>query len=87
MGKMSLLSKEQLLKKHPALGRKRYTLDWLVRTRRIPVVKVGRYLFFDEDDIDAWIKSKRLPAIEFEYEERTPRRKRNVNPIPEGMGT
>ncbi len=56
-----LLDKKKLIEIHPALG-KRYRLEWLTRTRQIPVIKIGRLIYFDEFEIDAWIESKKIPT-------------------------
>jgi excisionase family DNA binding protein len=36
----------------------------LVEERRIPFVKVGRFIRFDPDDVEAWLISCRVGAIE-----------------------
>lgn len=69
--KCKLMDLEQLLQHYPALRSKkgkngRYRLDWLIRNRRIPIVKIGRRNYFDPDEIDAWIQSKKIPMNEVE---------------------
>jgi len=62
-----LIDREELLKQYPALaskGRnKYYRLQWLTRSRQIPVIKIGRRLYYDPEDIQAWIESKKIPAM------------------------
>lgn len=62
MNESRLIDKKELIAKHPALGRRKYTLDWLIRTRRIPIVPVGRRIYFDESAISKWIEEKKIPA-------------------------
>ncbi len=62
-----LIDRQELLKLFPALrGRGKHSkwrLDWLVRQRAIPVVRVGkRSIFFDEDQIREWIQKNSIPA-------------------------
>jgi len=49
-----LLNKKQLSEKHPAL-KNLNTIDWMVRTKKIPHLKIGRLIFFEENMIDKWI--------------------------------
>jgi len=56
-----LLDRKKLIEIHPALG-KRYRLEWLTRTRQIPVIKIGRRIYFDELEIQKWIESQKIPA-------------------------
>lgn len=51
-----LITKEELGRRHPALVRKKYTLAWLIRSRQIPFIKLGRNVFFDEAAVDKWIQ-------------------------------
>ena len=37
-------------------GVSRHTIRYLVRTGKIPYQKFGKTLFFDLDEIDAWMK-------------------------------
>lgn len=34
----------------------------LIAQRRIPYVKVGHYVRFDPDELDAWIDERRVPV-------------------------
>ncbi len=60
------IDREELLKQYPALaskGRnKYYRLQWLTRSRQIPVIKIGRRLYYDPEDIQAWIEGKKIPV-------------------------
>lgn len=49
-----------LLKNYPAL--KPWGVRHLIRTRRIPIIKLGRRVYFDPAEIDAWINSQKIPA-------------------------
>ena len=55
-----LLTKKDLALKHPALGARPYRLDWLVRNRLIPFVRVGRNVYFDEAEILRWIQESKV---------------------------
>ena len=63
MKERKLIDRTELVRKHPALGKKRYRLDWLVRERKIPCVKIGRRVYFDEAEIDGWLESQRIPVF------------------------
>ncbi len=58
-----LIDRKTLGQLHPALN-KRWRVDWLIRTRKIPVIKIGRRVFFDECEILIWIKKHSIPAFE-----------------------
>ena len=45
------------------LGCKVFYLRRLVAERQIPYSKVGKYLFFDLYELDAWIGSQRIDPI------------------------
>ena len=51
------------MERHPALNSK-WTLEWLIRTRQIPIVKIGRRIYFDEIEIKKWIENHAIPATE-----------------------
>jgi excisionase family DNA binding protein len=38
-------------------------LDYLVEKRRIPFVRVGRYIRFKPSDLDEWIEENRTEAL------------------------
>ncbi len=54
-----LLDRKSLGELHPALASK-WRVDWLVRTRKIPVVRIGRAIFFDQVEIEAWISKNSI---------------------------
>lgn len=58
MSEIRLIDKEELRKKHPALD-SRWRIEWLIRTGKIPVVRVGNgrgRLYFNEKSIERWIE-------------------------------
>ena len=64
-----LIDREELLELYPALAskgkNKYYRLQWLTRSRQIPVVRVGvRRLYYNLEDIEDWLESKKIPARE-----------------------
>jgi len=58
----SLLDKQAVAEK---LGVTINTLYAWVNQRRIPFVKVGRLLRFDEKDIDKWIEERKVAIMEY----------------------
>lgn len=54
-----LLDKKAPGEIHPAL-KNRWRLEWLIRTRRIPIIRIGKLIFFDEADIAKWIDENRI---------------------------
>jgi len=63
---VKLIDSEELLRLYPALaGRgksKLYRLQWLTRSRAIPLVKILHRIYFDPSDIEAWIESQKIPV-------------------------
>jgi len=57
-----LISKDELLERCPAISR--WALEWLIRNRRIPLVKLGRRIYFDPRDIENWLDSNKIEAQE-----------------------
>ena len=55
-----LIDKNELLERCPALSRG--SLEWLIRNRRIPLVKLGRRIYFDPRDIENWLDSNKIEA-------------------------
>lgn len=53
-----LISKKELLNICP--GFKKYGLDWLIRERKIPIIKIGRRIYFDPNEIRTWINSNKV---------------------------
>lgn len=49
-----------LLENYPAL--KPWGVRHLIRLRRIPIIKIGRRIYFDPDDIREWIEKMKIPA-------------------------
>lgn len=54
-----LLDREALGNLHPAL-KNRWRVDWLVRMRKIPIVRIGKSIFFDEMEILNWIENQKI---------------------------
>lgn len=54
-----LLDRKALGELHPAL-KNGYRVDYLVRIRSLPVVKIGRSIFFDEIEILNWIEDHKI---------------------------
>lgn len=64
---VKLVDSDQLLERYPAFrgsgkkkGKGSYRLDWLIRSRQIPCVKIGGQIYFDVDAIDAWLRENAL---------------------------
>jgi len=52
-----LIDRKELIRRHPALGARKGRLDWLIRSRQIPMVRISaRQIFFDEIAITNWIE-------------------------------
>lgn len=66
MSEVGLIDSQELLRRYPALKSKGknpfYRLQWLTRSRAIPLVKIRRRIYFDPAEIDAWIESQKIPA-------------------------
>ncbi len=56
-----LVDKKGLLKICPGLTRG--SLEWLIRTRKIPLVKIGKRIYFSPDEIRAWIDAHKVKPI------------------------
>ncbi len=62
-----LVDKKGLLDLYPVFSK--WSLEWLIRNRRIPIVKIGRRIYFDTEDIKNWIdENKIMPYKEVNYE-------------------
>ncbi|MGE5443285.1 MAG: hypothetical protein ACM3SR_01630 [Ignavibacteriales bacterium] len=64
MSEIRLIDKEELRKKHPALDSK-WRIEWLIRTGKIPVVRVGNgrgHLYFNEKSIEKWIEQNEISS-------------------------
>jgi hypothetical protein len=57
-----LIDKKELKERHPAL-KKGWRIDWLIRTRQIPIVKIGRRIYFEEEAVTLWIKKHMIGGI------------------------
>jgi predicted DNA-binding transcriptional regulator AlpA len=57
-----LVDKTRLLEMYPAFSK--WTLDWLIRNRSIPIVKIGRRIYFDPSDVRTWVDSKKINPLE-----------------------
>jgi len=53
----SLIDRKQLIVLYPALGAKKHRLNWLIRNRAIPLIKINRSIFFNPRKIDKWIEA------------------------------
>lgn len=60
----SLIDRKQLIELYPALGAKKYRLDWLIRSRQIPIIKQNRNIFFNPKAINEWIKKNEIKISE-----------------------
>jgi len=55
-----LIDKNELLERCPALSK--WSLEYLCRHRRIPLVKLGKRIYFDPEDIEQWISENKIEA-------------------------
>ena len=39
---------------------KESSLRWLIRKSMIPIVKIGRRIYFDKKEIDKWLEGKQI---------------------------
>ncbi len=58
--KQSLVDRKQLIELYPALGAKKYRLAHLVRTRQIPIIRIGKNIFYNPREIDIWIQNNQI---------------------------
>ena len=56
----SLIDRKELIYRYPALGAKKYRIDHLVRTRQIPIIRIGKNIFYNPREIDIWIQQNQL---------------------------
>ena len=57
------MSEEKLLDFKTVVERyhfKPWGLRWRIRLRQIPFVKLGRSIYFDPDDLEAWIEKHKI---------------------------
>ncbi len=45
------------------LGLEVKAIRWLIETRRIPYVRIGRRIYFDQVDLDRWIDTHRVAPV------------------------
>ncbi len=62
------MDKEELLwdfeQTRKKLQKTRWGLRWLIRTRQIPIVRIGRgRIYFDPREIEAWINRNKIPEV------------------------
>jgi len=57
-----LVDKKKLLEMYPAFGK--WGLEWLIRNRRIPIVRIGNRIYFDTEDIRRWIDMNKIKPFE-----------------------
>jgi len=58
-----LIDKKGLLELCPVLTR--WRLEWLIRSRQIPFVRIGKKrIYFAPDEIMAWINSNKIEPLE-----------------------
>jgi len=62
-----LIDKKGLLAMCPGLTR--WSLEWLIRTRQIPIIKIGKRIYFNPKDIENWIESKKIEPQEIKIYE------------------
>ena len=42
---------------------KPHGLRWLIRTRQIPIVRIGKKrIYFDPDDLSKWVHERKVPV-------------------------
>jgi len=41
-------------------------LRWRIRNRTVPFVKLGKSIYFDPNDLDAWIQENKISEIKLE---------------------
>ena len=60
-------NEEKLLDKGTVLKRyhfKKWGLEWLIRTRKIPIVKIGRKIYFDPEDLESWKNANKISMVD-----------------------
>ena len=67
MSNVGLIDSHELLRRYPALRSRKgkkptYRLEWLCRSRQIPIVRIGRRNYFNPQAIDRWIASQEIPT-------------------------
>lgn len=62
MSEKRLIDRKMLGEKHPYL-KNRWRLNYLIRTGKIPVVRVGNRIAFEETAIDQWIEERTRQGV------------------------
>jgi len=52
----------QLLEHYPGLSY--HGVRWLIRNRRIPIIKIGKRIYFDPQEVEIWKNSQKIEPIE-----------------------
>jgi len=58
----TLIDRNELVRLYPALGAKKHRLNWMIRNRTIPLIKINRTIFFNPRKIDEWIRDGEIEA-------------------------
>lgn len=51
---------QQLIQNYPAFSH--WGVRWMVKTRRIPMVRLGRRIYFRPEEIERWIAANSISA-------------------------
>lgn len=51
------------------INKSTWGLRWLIRTRAIPIVRIGRKIYFDPEDLKKWIEENKIKEFNKEGEE------------------
>ena len=54
----------QLVENYPAL--KHHGVRWLIRNRKIPMVKIGKRIYFQPSAIFDWVESQKIEPIDMD---------------------
>ena len=64
----SLIDRNELIRRYPALGAKKHRLNWMIRNRSIPLIKINRSIFFNPRKVDEWIRNGEIEARSVKHE-------------------
>ena len=56
-----LVNKKELIQLFPAFTKN--NLAWWIRNRKIPMIKIGRKIFFDVKDVNDWVNENKIKEI------------------------
>jgi len=59
----SLIDRNELIRRYPALGGKKHRLNWMLRNRSIPCIKINRSIYFNPRKIDEWIRENEINKV------------------------